>query len=364
MSAFTAEDHRFMARALELAANGLQSTHPNPRVGCVLANNGQIVGEGWHRVSGGPHAEIKALGDCNGQARGSTAYVTLEPCDHQGQTGACSLALIEAGVSRVVAAIEDPYPEVAGRGLQRLRNAGIEVEIGLLAEQAERLNAGFLKRMRCGKPWVRVKLAASIDGRTALASGESQWITSKQARRDVQSWRARASAVMTGFATVAADNPRLNVRFPEANRQPIRIILDSDFRTPPDAALFNLPGAVWLTGTGPIDQTLENGHPARLVSLPASAGGVDLVALMNWLGEEQINELHVEAGATLSGALLQAGLVDELLLYLAPSLLGDGSRGLFALPGLDTMADRVNLEWVDCRRVGTDLRLQLRPIPS
>ena len=359
---FTSEDHTFMARALELARRGLHTTHPNPRVGCVLVDNSGIVGEGWHRRTGGPHAEVAALAAAATRARGCTAYVTLEPCDHQGRTAACSLALIEAGVARVVAAIEDPYPQVAGSGLARLRRAGIEVACGLLANEAEELNSGFLKRCRSGRPFVRVKLAASLDGRTALASGESQWITSPEARNDVQFWRAQASAVLTGSATVAVDDPRLNVRLPETERQPIRIVLDSNFCTSPQAALFDFPGPVWLIGTSETHEVAQfENHPARLISLPGTAGRVDLAALMDWLGEESINELHVEAGPTLCGALLQAGLVDELLLYLAPCLLGDESRGLFALPGLDTMADRVNLEWVESRRIGADLRLRLRP---
>ena len=358
---FTPGDHRFMARALQLAKRGVFTTHPNPRVGCVLVKDSRIVGEGWHRKTGGPHAEVEALAAAGPKASGCTAYVTLEPCDHQGRTSACSIALIEAGVARVVAAIEDPFPPVAGKGLARLRAAGVEVACGLLAEQAEKLNLGYLKRIRYGRPWVRVKLAASLDGRTALASGESQWITSVEARNDVQYWRARASAVMTGSATVAADNPRLNVRLPDTERQPIRIVLDSNWRTSRQAALFDLPGPVWLIGVNENQAAAQlDAHPARLVRLPGKDGRVDLNDLMDWLGQESINELHVEAGPTLCGALLQAEVVDELLIYLAPCLLGNDSRGLFALPGLDTMADRVNLSWIDCRQVGADLRLRLR----
>ena len=359
---FPPEEQTFMARALELARLGRQTTHPNPRVGCVLVKDSRIIGEGWHKRVGGPHAEIEALAAAGDDTRGCTAYVTLEPCDHQGRTGPCSVALIEAGVARVVVAIEDPFPQVAGRGLERLRAAGIEVALGLLADKAEALNAGFLKRIRSGRPWVRVKLAASLDGRTALASGESQWITSPEARNDVQYWRARASAVLTGFATVAADDPRLNVRLPGIERQPVRIVLDSNFCTSGQAALFDISDPVWLVGTDQAKRAdLDAEHPARLVSLPGKGGRVDLEALMDWLGRESINEVHVEAGPTLCGALLKAGLVDELLLYLAPCLLGNESRGLFDLPGLDTMANRVNLEWVDSRRIGPDLRLRLRP---
>jgi diaminohydroxyphosphoribosylaminopyrimidine deaminase/5-amino-6-(5-phosphoribosylamino)uracil reductase len=364
-AAFSAADHQHMARALTLAELGACTTHPNPRVGCVLVKDGRVVGEGWHRRAGGRHAEVVALAQAGEAAGGSTAYVTLEPCAHHGRTPPCSQALIDAGVTRVVVALSDPYPRVDGQGLRQLVEAGIEVVTGLMADQASQLNAGFLKRVGQGRPWVRVKLATSLDGRTALASGESRWISSDASRADVQKWRARSSAILTGSGTVLADDPRLNVRLDELDVQPVRVILDSRFRTPRRAQLFQQPGPVWLIGHAayPVPAWID-AFDATAMQFTGADGLPDLVQVMNWLAEQEINEIQVEAGPRLCGALMAAGLVDEVLVYLAPQLLGSGSRGSFDLPGLESMADRVNLEWVDSRRIGPDLRLRLRPTPA
>lgn len=361
----TADDHRFMARALRLAARGLTTTTPNPRVGCVIVRDGERVGEGWHRRAGEPHAEVHALRAAGERARGATAYVTLEPCSHHGRTPPCADALVAAGVSRVVAAMQDPNPQVSGRGLQRLRAAGIDVECGVLEPEALALNAGFCLRMRAGRPLFRLKLAASLDARTALASGESQWITAAAAREDVQRLRARACAVLTGVGTVVADDPSLNVRLPAAERQPLRVVLDSTLRTPPDARLLGLPGGILLLTALPPDDLraqMLRAAGAELATLPAAAGGgLDLQAVAAELARRGCNEVHVECGARLAGSLLQAGLVDELVLYLAPLLLGDAARGLCRLPGLERMEQRIELEWRDVRRVGHDLRVTLVP---
>ncbi|HAJ91321.1 MAG TPA: bifunctional diaminohydroxyphosphoribosylaminopyrimidine deaminase/5-amino-6-(5-phosphoribosylamino)uracil reductase RibD [Gammaproteobacteria bacterium] len=351
-----------MARALRLAERGLLTTAPNPRVGCVLVRDDTVVGEGWHEFTGGPHAEINALQQAGPQAAGATAYVTLEPCCHQGRTPPCTDALIAAGVARVVAAIEDPNPRVAGMGLAALRNAGIDTAAGLLAVAAEQLNAGFVMRMRQGRPWVRCKLAMSLDGRTAMASGESRWITGDAARRDVHRLRARSAAIMTGIGTVQADDPSLTVRLDALDdgfRQPLRVILDSQLRTPPDAKLLDLPGDTLI-----VSGADDAGKAARLtrsnvsvVTLPMQVGRLDLPAVLHYLGTLQINEVHLEAGATLCGALLQAGLIDELVIYMAPHLMGDAARGLFALPGLEQMAQRIKLAINDIRAVGDDWRI-------
>ncbi len=358
---YTPGDHRYMARALRLAERGLYGTDPNPRVGCVLVNEGEVVGEGWHQRAGAAHAEIHALQQAGSRARGATAYVSLEPCSHHGRTPPCSTALIEAGVERVVAAMEDPNPQVAGSGLAQLQQAGMEVSCGLLATEAERLNPGFVKRMQSGLPWVRCKLAMSLDGRTAMASGESRWITGAAARADVQRLRARSSAILTGIDTVLADDPSLNVRLPDAGapRQPLRVVLDSRLRMPLDAKLLGLPGTTLvLTTVADAQQAAALGQGGAEVSvLPGRDGRLDLWAVMRHLGEQQLNEIHVEAGPVLCGALLQAGLVDELVIYLAPHLMGDAARGLFRLPGLEQMEQRVNLAITDIRAVGSDWRI-------
>jgi len=362
-----------MARALRLAANGLYTTDPNPRVGCVLVDEGgSVVGEGWHAVAGGPHAEVAALGQAGARAQGATAYVTLEPCSHHGRTPPCADALIRAGVSRVVAALTDPNPRVSGQGLERLREAGIEVAVGLIAEEAQRLNPGFIARMSRGRPFVRSKIAASLDGRTAMAGGESQWITGTAARRDVQYLRARSSAIVTGIGTVLCDDPSLNVRpeelpadrpWPEnaAVRQPLRVVVDSRLRLPASARLLTLPGPVLVATAASVDRATLADRDACVEHLAGPDGRVDLPALMNRLAQMGVNEVLVEAGAVLNGALLEAGLVDEWVIYLAPKVLGDGARGMFGLPWVERMDQGVDVTVTDVRAVGGDLRVTARP---
>lgn len=363
------QDEMYMARALKLAQRGRFTTHPNPRVGCVIVNNGEIVGEGFHYRAGEPHAEVHALRMAGERARGATAYVTLEPCSHHGRTPPCCEALIAAGVARVVAAMQDPNPQVAGRGLYRLQQEGIDVSHGLMMSEAEALNKGFLKRMRTGFPYVQLKLGASLDGRTAMASGESQWITSAQSRRDVQRLRAQSHAILTSSATVLADNPSLTVRweeldadsqalYPQENvRQPVRIVIDSQNRVTPTHKLIGLPGETWFART----KADERNWPAgvREIIVPEHNGHADLVMLMMLLGKQQINSIWVEAGATLAGALLQAGLVDELVVYLAPTLLGTDARGLCVLPGLSALVEAPRFKFNEIRQVGPDVCLHL-----
>ncbi len=369
-------ERELMQRALALAARGLATTAPNPSVGCVLVREGEVVGEGYTAPAGGPHAEIVALRAAGPRAAGATAYVTLEPCCHTGRTGPCSVALIEADVARVVCAVGDPNPLVGGGGAAALRAAGIEVEIGLLEAEAVELNRGFFARMTRGRPWVRSKLAASLDGRTALAHGESRWITGEAARADVQHWRARAGAVLTGIGTVLADDPALTARPDgvEAVRQPLRAIVDSRLRTPPTARTLGLPGRVVIFTTLPSGPSAPSGASAPSASaapalLAAGAeivrvgGGerCDLAEVLARLAALEVNDVWVEAGPVLNGALLEAGLVDELVLYYAPQILGDTARGMFALPPLASLADRVELELGEVRRVGQDLRVLARP---
>jgi diaminohydroxyphosphoribosylaminopyrimidine deaminase / 5-amino-6-(5-phosphoribosylamino)uracil reductase len=358
-----ASDHLYMARALRLAERGLLTTDPNPRVGCVLVKAEKIVGEGWHERAGGSHAEIHALQQAGALAAGATAYVTLEPCCHHGRTPPCTQALISAGIARVVAAMEDPNPQVAGKGLAALRQAGIDTTSDVLAAESEQLNAGFVMRMRHGRPRVRCKLAMSIDGRTAMASGESRWITGAAARRDVHRLRARSSALMTGVETVLADDPSLTARpddkAVEAIRQPLRVILDSRLRTPSDAKLLGLPGSTLvLTAVADAEKKARLLQPGvEIVTLPSQGRRVDLQAVLHYLGTREVNEVHLEAGATLCGALLHAGLLDELVIYMAPHLMGDMACGLFALPGLVSMDQRVPLSISDIRAVGEDWRI-------
>jgi diaminohydroxyphosphoribosylaminopyrimidine deaminase/5-amino-6-(5-phosphoribosylamino)uracil reductase len=354
-----------MARALRLAERGLGATHPNPRVGCVIVRNGQIVGEGWHRRAGGPHAEVEALRVAGEAARGATAYVTLEPCCHFGKTPPCTDALIAAGVGAVVAAMPDPNPKVAGKGFAILTEAGIATRWGLLHAEAEALNPGFCTRMRTGRPHVISKLAMSLDGRTAMASGESKWITGTEARRDVHRLRARSSAVATGIATVLADDPALTARLgaDDECQQPARIVVDSRLRIPLSARICAQPGRVVVLGTEAAVATVQLLRQAGLEVhlLPSGKDGrVDLHAALDLLGELEFNEVMVEAGAVLNGALLRAGLVDEWVVYMAPCILGQEGRGLFHLPGLEKMADRFDLTLADTRQVGRDLRLSLR----
>lgn len=367
---FSVLDAEFMARAIRLAERGWNTTHPNPRVGCVLVKDGVVVGEGWHERAGGPHAEVVALRAAGSAARGSTAYVSLEPCSHHGRTPPCALGLIEAGVSRVVAAMEDPNPLVSGRGLRLLQEAGIAASAGLLQSEAEALNRGFCKRMRTGRPWLFSKLAMSLDGRTAMASGESQWITGPEARADVQRLRASSSAILTGVETVLADDPALTVRLAHTQesplaRQPTRIIVDSRFRTPPSAKILGSSGNAVILG---LDSHLDQAEALRLAGVEVhglaadAAGRVCLSAVMDWLGQRQFNEVMVEAGAILNGALLRSGLVDEWIIYQAPCVLGHEGRGLFNLPGLAKMADRYRFSVKEARSIGTDLRFTLAQV--
>ncbi len=360
-----------MARALELARRGRFTTTPNPNVGCVIVRDGEIVGEGYHQKAGEPHAEVHALRQAGERARGATAYVTLEPCSHHGRTPPCADALIAAGVARVVAAMQDPNPQVAGRGLHRLQQAGIAGQHSVLMAQAEQINRGFLKRMRTGFPYVQLKLGASLDGRTAMASGESQWITSPQSRQDVQRFRAQSSAILTSSATVLADDPSLTVRWAEldeqtrqtypesALRQPVRVVVDSQSRVTPQHRLVSLPGETWLARPVRDAQSWPDG--VEQLTIPLHGGGVDLVALMMVLGQRQINSVWVEAGPRLAGALLQAGVVDELIVYLAPTLLGDAARPLCVLPGLEHLAQAPSFRIADVRQIGPDVRLTLTP---
>ena len=358
---FSAADHEFMARALQLAEQGLYSTTPNPRVGCVIVNDGLVVGEGWHRRAGEAHAEVHALRAAAGKASGATAYVTLEPCSHYGRTPPCADALIAAGVTRVVAAMQDPNPAVSGNGLARLRASGIVVGCGLLASAAEELNIGFVSRMTRGRPWVRMKLATSLDGKTALENGASQWITGAAARQDGHRWRARACAILSGIGTVLADNPQLNVRDVETSRQPLKVVIDSRLELPLDARL--LAGGAVLLVTVSADLEKANALRERgveILNLPNASGNVDLPELMQELGRRGINELHVEGGYRLSGALVAAGLVDELLLYQAPCLIGDAARGMLDMPSLLSLENKQQLTIRDVRMVGSDLRVLAR----
>lgn len=359
---FTAVDARHMARALRLAARAMASTDPNPRVGCVIAAGEQVLGEGFHARAGEPHAEVHALATAGEAARGATAYVTLEPCAHHGRTPPCADALVAAGLGRVVYAMRDPNPQVNGGGAARLAAAGIVVESGLLQASARALNPGFLSRLERGRPWVRLKLAASLDGRTALASGDSRWITGEDARRDVQRLRARASAILTGVDTVLADDPRLDVRLPGHERQPLRVVLDSRLRTPPGARMLAPPGrTLLLAATRPAAAAALEAAGAEIEVVPAGPDGLDLASVLSRLAAREVNELHVECGATLAGRLLAAQLVDELVVYVAPVLLGGDARPLAALPGLARMGDRLAFGIVEVRRVGADLRITLRP---
>ena len=358
---FSTADHDFMARALRLAERGLYTTTPNPRVGCVLVKDGVVVGEGWHQRAGEAHAEVHALQAAGEWACGATAYVTLEPCSHYGRTPPCAAALIAAGVGRVVAAMRDPNPQVAGSGLARLAAAGIAVDCGLLEDAARELNVGFVARMTRGRPWLRLKLAASLDGKSALSNGVSQWITGAAARRDGHRWRARACAIVSGIGTVRDDDPQLNVRDVDTARQPLKVVVDSRLDLPLDARVLS-GGALLLVCASEDAQRAaalrERG--AEVLCLPGADGRVDLPALFAELARRGINEVHGEGGMTINGALLAAGLVDELLLYLAPCLIGDAARGLFALPELTTLAAKPRLSFSDVRKVGDDLRIVAR----
>ncbi len=359
---FTAVDHGMMARALQLAERGLWTTSPNPRVGCVLVRDGEIVGEGWHEKAGEPHAEVHALRAAGERARGATAYVTLEPCSHYGRTPPCAEALIAAGVSRVVAAMTDPNPLVAGKGLALLQAAGIETASGLLENEARELNIGFVSRMTRGRPWVRLKAAASLDGKTALNNGVSQWITGPDARRDGHRWRARACAILTGIGTVRDDDPTLTVRDVETTRQPWRVIVDSRLETPPTANILK-GGRVLIAAAvdAPEKADLLRSTGAEIVFLPNPQGKVELADLLAELARRGFNEVHAEAGFKLNGSLMREGLVDELLLYLAPCLIGHDAAGLFNLLALTSLAGKQALRILDVRQLGPDIRLIARP---
>ncbi len=365
-SLFDAADHAYMAEAIQLAAKGLYTADPNPRVGCVVVQTEQIVGRGFHRKAGELHAEANALREAGTRARGATAYVTLEPCAHHGRTGPCADALIESGISRVVYAIDDPNPAVAGRGAARLREAGLRVESGLLSAASERLNPGFLKRHRLGLPYVRVKVAASLDGRTALANGRSQWLTGAAARADVQRLRARSSAVLSGASTVDRDDARLTVRDASidlAGRRPLRVVLDPHLIVKPSARLFGEEGAaVLITNSDDAAKTAALvAAGAEVVRLPGDSAR-DLGAVLRYLSSRAVNEVLVEAGPRLAGSFIEAGLADEFLLYLAPHMLGHDGAPLAMLPMLDELGDRWDFRFSEVTRVGEDLRLTLIPI--
>lgn len=354
-------DLEFMARALQLAERGRFTTDPNPCVGCVLVKDGQIIGEGWHERAGQAHAEINALNNATEDVRGATAYVTLEPCSHHGKTPPCCDALINAGIKRLVVAMTDPNPLVAGRGLERCRAAGMEVVCDVLRAEAEKLNRGFISRMTKNRPFIRSKIAMSLDGRTALANGESKWITSPQARADVHRLRAESSAILTGIGTVLADNPSLNARVDFSVVQPIRVILDTQLQMPLDSQLGKLDGRTLIltcsTDEQKRDALTQTNFEVHV--LPEFNGQLDLHAVMAFLAAQEMNTIFVEAGAILNGALLEANLVDEWLIYMASCVLGDKGRGVFALNELQSMADKKILHWRDVRHIGQDLRLTL-----
>ena len=359
---FSESDHRFMAHALRLAERGLYTTTPNPRVGCVIVRDGVIVGEGWHERAGEPHAEAHALRGAGERARGATAYVTLEPCNHTGRTPPCATALIQSGIARVVAAMVDPNPIVAGTGLRALSDAGLETAAGLFESQAQELNIGFVSRMRRGRPWLRMKVAASLDGKTALNNGESQWITGEGARRDGHLWRARSCGILTGIGTVKDDDPQLTVRAVGTTRQPKKILIDSRLDVPLDAKIFDGSEVLIFCASADAEKLarLEDKN-ARVIPLPDEHGKVDLAAMAQELGKRGCNEILVEAGTKLNGSLLRTNLIDELLIYLAPHLLGDIARGMFGVAELTTLSERRELALQEVRQIGHDIRIIARP---
>lgn len=356
--AFSAEDHAFMARAVALTVRGRETATPNPAVGCVIARSGKILGEGWHEKAGEAHAEVRALAACGGDAAGATVYLTLEPCAHQGRTGPCAEALIRSRVGRVVAALEDPNPLVSGKGFARLREAGIAVEAGLLAAAASEAHRGFLARMRRGRPWLRIKVAASLDGRTALGDGRSRWITGPDARRDVHALRARSCAMVTGIGTVLADDPQLTVRDVPCMRQPRRAVIDSRLETPLTAKILQgEPPVIYAAVDAPDRRRALESRGATVVSVPGPGGKTDLTEVARHLGSLGFNEVTVESGAKLHASLLRAGVVDEIVLYMSPKLLGNTAAGLFELPGLDSLEDAMQPRIIDVRQIGADLRI-------
>jgi diaminohydroxyphosphoribosylaminopyrimidine deaminase/5-amino-6-(5-phosphoribosylamino)uracil reductase len=360
---FTAADRGFMRQALELAGRGLYTTTPNPRVGCVIVSDGAVVGTGWHEKAGMPHAEVLALKAAGERARGATLYLNLEPCSHHGRTPPCAEAIVASGIKRVVAAMQDPNPKVSGAGFAKLRAAGIGIEHGLMEEEARELNIGFVARMTRGRPWVRMKIAASLDGRTALANGKSQWITGEAARMDGHRWRARACAILTGHGTVRDDDPQLNVRGVDTPRQPLKIVVDSRFETPPSARLLK-DGKTLIAGAvreAKRIAALEKAG-AETVVIPNDRGKVELFRLMEELARRELNEIHVEGGTKLNGSLLQAGVVDELLVYLAPCVIGDSGRGMFDVQELTELSQKKGLAIRNVERVAEDIRILARII--
>lgn len=364
MSEFDESDRDYMRRALGLAEQGLFTAHPNPRVGCVLVKDDVVVGEGWHQRTGEAHAEINALASAGTEARGSTAYLTLEPCAHDGKTPPCANALTEAGIARLVVAMEDPNPRVAGRGMEIVRSAGIDVIAGLLSAEAQQLNEGFVSRMSKGRPMVRMKIAASLDGATAMKSGESQWITGDEARGDVQRLRASSGAVLTGIETVLRDDPSLNVRddsLGDEVLQPRRIVLDSQLRMPPTARMLTLPGETIVFCVHGGNRAALEGAGATVVEVDSIGNRPDLQAVMKYLAQIEVNDVLVEAGPVLAGALLTSGLVDELVIYQAPHIMGSETRGMTETPGLLDLDQRIVFEVVDSSSIGQDTRLTLKP---
>lgn len=367
----TSQQTQYMQLAIRLAKRGLYTTDPNPRVACVIVKDDEVVGQGWHQRYGQAHAEVLAIEDAGSKAKGATAYVTLEPCNHTGKTPPCVDALIEAGITEVIVAMQDPNPLVSGEGLVRLRASGINVSCGLLESQAKALNPGFIKRMETGLPYVRVKLAMSLDGRTAMASGESLWITGEAARADVQKLRARASVIMTGINTVLTDDPSLNVRLSAQDlgiegvvNQPLRVVLDSHSQFPDDAKMRACDGDI-IVYTAEIDDVSKKDQQQRqcqFISIEKSGKGLDLVKVLKDLAGREANEIHIEAGSTLCGAMLEQQLVDEIVIYMAPHIMGNGARGLFALPGLTQMKDKINMAIKDVRKVGQDMRITMLPV--
>jgi diaminohydroxyphosphoribosylaminopyrimidine deaminase/5-amino-6-(5-phosphoribosylamino)uracil reductase len=365
---FSAEDHAFMARALALAERGRETATPNPSVGCVLVKEGRVIGEGWHARAGEPHAEVHALAAATESPQGCTVYVTLEPCAHHGRTGPCADRLIAARVGRVVAALQDPFPAVDGRGVERLRAAGIRVDLGLMETEAREVHRGFLSRVTRGRPWITIKAAASLDGRIALANGESRWITDEPARRDVHALRARSCAVLTGIGTVLRDDPELTVRHVACARQPRRILIDSRLDVSPAAKILRgEPPIVFTVSTDAAKRAALEAAGAEVVAAPtdpAKPGKTDLAAIARELGARGFNEVMVETGTKLNGSLLAAGVVDEIVLYLAPKFLGDAAQGLFALPEFTRLEQVVQPKIVDLRCVGADIRITARLSPS
>lgn len=373
MTTFSAYDHEFMSRAIRLAKKGFNTTQPNPRVGCVITQDNIVVGEGWHKKTGEAHAEVNALLQAGDQAKGATVYVTLEPCCHTGKTPPCTDSLIKAGVVRVVAAMQDPHDKVAGQGFEKLKQAGIEVQTGLLEKQARSLNPGFIKRMQQGLPFVRVKMAMSVDGRTAMASGESKWITGEAARHDVQQWRARSSAMLTGIGTILHDDPSLTVRLGNpvlehagihtdiqaGNSQPVRVILDSYLKLPATAKVIQQSGDVLVFSSSTDEQKITSLEQVgvKVMYIEKKSDGLDLRDILKYLAELQVNEVMVEAGENLAGSFISSGLVDELIIYMAPVLMGNNARGLFNLPLIRQMSNKIQLNIKEIRQFGEDIRI-------